>query len=129
MKPEPGQTHSFDFNPSLQWQDTEIDVSAGEKYIITASGCWMDLYIPVSANGYNIPFLAEEKKRVPGQKLAALMGVIGQTDKDAFLIGKSCEKIFTVSGRLFLFVNDMKAGGFYWKNNWGKMRVDIERIA
>jgi hypothetical protein len=127
MKLEINQSQIINLDPSLQWQDTEIDVVAGEKYTITANGCWVDLYIPVSGNGYNMPFVSEEKKRVPGQKLAALMGAVGQTDEDAFLIGKSCEKTFTGSGRLYLFVNDMKIGGWFWRNNSGTMKVEIRR--
>jgi hypothetical protein len=128
MKLEINQSQIINLNPSLQWQDTEIDIVAGEKYSITASGEWKDWCKSVSGEGYNYPLLPKKFKRVPGEKLAALMGAVGQTDKGAFLIGKSCEKTFTGSGRLYLFVNDMKIGGWFWRNNSGTMKVGIRRV-
>jgi hypothetical protein len=111
----PGKTHEFDVAASAQWIDTGLDLRAGEKLHITATGSitypagnsskskprtfgpeglargWADLIrqYPVSSAGHG-----------------ALIGRLGSGDAaQAFLLGADQQYQAPVAGRLFLGIN------------------------
>lgn len=109
------------------WNETDLEVRAGETYIFLAKGEWTDWYIVSEADGYEMWHmnLFRSYKRSPENKWFALMGSIGKTDT-IFLIGRMMKKTFMKTGKLYLFANDVR--GFYF-NNKGSIIVTIRRIA
>lgn len=130
MKLEIGQSKTLKIDPALKWQDTDVDISAGEEYKFTARGTWVDLFIVTNADGFKGKLIMpkSDRKRAPEFNWFALMGSLNENDAVYFLIGKEKQKIFNSSGRLFCFANDMKSGGFYLNNNWGNVKLTITRV-
>jgi hypothetical protein len=111
------------------WNDTNIDMDAGERYMLTASGRWIDFFIPSSPDGYSSPLssimLLNRFLRHPAGKLFSLIGCLDRRVEQQFIIGRGVTFDPEVSGRLYCFANDVP--GFYW-NNWGHIALTIKRI-
>jgi hypothetical protein len=119
-----------------EWVETPVWVKAGDTLDFQAVGCWVDLVIPCTADGYAAGFFyaIHELPRIPDDgRYFRLMGRISTDGKQpaddvpelTFPIGaKRSGWKANADGRLFVFANDRK--GFYW-NNWGAIRLSIER--
>lgn len=109
-----------------RWNDSDLEVAAGETYEFTATGEWRDLSIKRDAGGYikNYMKIFEKWRRSPKDKWFALMGSINH-DYD-FLIGTGTKQTMNYHGSLSFYANDVK--GFYW-NNFGEVEVVVKRIA
>lgn len=112
--------HSKDY-----WNNTELAVQTGEKYLFDASGNWTDSYIDTDADGFSKWYMAAFSmlKRSPSNKWFTLMGSLNKNK--CFLIGKQRSIEFNESGILHCFANDVK--GFYG-NNKGSISLKITRI-
>ncbi len=108
-------------------QQTGIQVTKGETYLITAKGEWQDADFPPSdANGFKgftAPmFFGMLLKPLPSQYYMKLCGKVGNWK---FPIGTSATITMKRSGELLLFANDAK--GFF-DNNSGEIVVTISKV-
>jgi hypothetical protein len=112
----------------LFWNCTGLQLEAGQTYIITASGCWVDFFIPHGPDGgpstfaYLRPF--EPRRRLPTQNWFILAGAIDSDPSTVFSIGSYREYTATRCGELTCFANDVPE--FYW-NNWGHVTMALTR--
>lgn len=109
------------------FQPTNIQVTKGETYQITAEGEWQDADFPTSdANGFKgftAPmFFGMLLKPLPGQYYMKLCGKVGGWK---FPIGTFAEIKAKRTGELLLFANDAK--GFF-DNNRGTIKVTVKKI-
>jgi hypothetical protein len=130
MKLKPGEeTAVIPINSRERWNDTQIDVDPGERYQFTASGKWVDFYIPASPDGFSTPLSSilpfERYLRHPDSKFFALIGCLDRRPEQQFVIGRGASFEPSVHGRLFCFANDVP--GFYW-NNWGRVDLTVKRL-
>lgn len=106
------------------WNDTAINIKAGERLHFNATGQWKDFIILTDANGFSKwhlkPF--EKLRRKPDSPWFSLIGAIDH--KHLFHIDLENTIKMPASGRLYLFANDVKY--FYWNNN-GCVFVEIYR--
>jgi hypothetical protein len=104
----------------LFWNRTGILLQANHTYTITASGRWVDFFIPHGPDGDPSPFAYmrsfESKRRLPTHNWFVLSGAIDCDPATAFPIGSHCKYTPTQSGELTCFANDVP--GFYWNNWW-----------
>lgn len=110
------------------WHDTRVCTRAGEEYQFSASGSWIDWYIPCDANGWVsiIPLKPlEAMRRMPDANWFALVGCIERDLKHTFLIGREARVKMSAGGELYCFAND--APWAYW-NNLGSLKLKITRI-
>lgn len=107
------------------WNETEIEIQAGEAYTFDAIGLWQDLLKKCDACGYTSTYmnLYNRWKRSKDNHWFALIGSINQ--RNDFLIGKSNQITFHENGKLYCYANDVM--GFYW-NNFGQISLTITRI-
>ena len=111
------------------WNDTGIDVAAGETLGFAASGAWIDLNYSSDAGGYDPPrwmHLFEGIRRHPRGRWFELTGCIGRRRFGGFSIGNRAQVRMPAAGRLYLYANDVP--GFY-RNNRDALRVTVTRIA
>ena len=105
---------------------TQIVVSKGETYKISAEGKWQDSDFPPSDatgfKGFTAPmFFGMLLKPLPSQYYMKLCGKVGNWK---FPIGISTEVIMKRDGELLLFANDAK--GFF-DNNSGILKVTLKK--
>jgi hypothetical protein len=107
------------------WNDTAIEIMAGEQYQFDVTGTWKDLTVKTDADGYSNLYMSlfNKLKRSKENKWFALMGSLDQSGY--FLIGKTNEVSFNQTGKLYCFANDVR--GFYW-NNSGSVTLKVTRI-
>ena len=103
------KTFSVPVPASQVWTDTTIDLNAGEKIRISASGTIQ--YSGAAASGpEGLPRGWKDLLRVPPVKDAGRGALIGRVrDFDAalpFFVGARLEYVVPISGRLFLGVNE-----------------------
>lgn len=111
------------------WNDTSIQLIAGNEYRLTAAGQWSDWYIPCTADGFASPnmFLRifEWLRRAPHERWFALIGAIDRNPRTQFLIGAQRTMIAPATGKLTCFANDV---GFAYWNNRGSVELTITRL-
>jgi hypothetical protein len=93
------------------WSDTHIDLNAGEKILISATGT---IQYPGDASGpAGLARTWKDLLRIPPVKDAgrgALIGKVGDFDAALpFLVGARAEFVAPIAGRLFLGVNQQEA--------------------
>jgi hypothetical protein len=106
------KTFSVSVPASQIWTDTKIDLKAGEKIRITATGTIQ--YPGTTASGpEGLPRGWKDLLRVPPVKDAgrgALIGRVGDFDAALpFLVGAKVEYVVPIAGRLFLGVNEQSS--------------------
>lgn len=138
--PRPPGPDNMQQNPQLpltievcsreKWNDTGIQVSAGETYRFEATGEWDDASHRCGPEGYDSPnFIlraAEKLRRVPNARWFALIGVVNHDLSTAFVIGQGVQQTFAASGPLSCFANDVSF--MYW-NNKGSVKLTITKIS
>lgn len=118
-----------------QWVATPVEVKAGDLLTFTASGTWVDFYIPCSADGFAAPlfYLLKKPPRIDDKdRYFRLMGrIVAPDDPPAaddpsatFPIGRRGAHIAERPGLLYVFANDR--AGHYW-NNWGQVHLRVQR--
>lgn len=111
------------------WNDTGILLVAGQEYRLTATGRWVDWYIPCDADGFASPNPAfwpfEWLRRAPAERWFALVGALERDPRTMFLIGAQRTVIAPASGELTCFANDVWLA--YW-NNRGALQLTVERV-
>jgi len=113
---QPGKSYELDVAAQNQWQDTNIDLRAGEKLHITATG---NASYPAgrSSNAQPRSFGADGLKRgfadlvhqyaVTDAGHGALIGRLGSDEAgQPFLVGAALDYEAPVAGRLFLGLNE-----------------------
>ena len=111
-----------------QWNRTGIALAAGERYLFTAKGKWVDFFLvhgpagDPSRLGYMRLF--ERSRRVPSADWFALIGALNCELGTAFVIGGSKDVIVKSAGELTCFANDVPC--MYW-NNWGRVELLVQR--
>ncbi|MEH2203370.1 MAG: hypothetical protein V7K53_04700 [Nostoc sp.] len=113
------------------WNATGIYLEIGATYKFEVEGeqFWCDAWIRSDADGYTQPWLswAEMFRRKPNENWFSLIGNIGQSGEQKFLIGKKLEKYkATSSGELFCYANDVPIMYF---NNRGTLSLTITRLS
>jgi hypothetical protein len=129
MQLSPGQPPViFDIFAKEKWNDTGLNVHAGEVYELSAIGIWHDASIPSGPEGYEssklVLRLFAPFRRRPKDLWFALIGAVGQREETAFLIGKGCEWVVKEDGILNCYANDVS--GFYF-NNSGEVTLTVLR--
>src|ERR1043165_2735120 len=107
----------------LRWNRTGIALAAGEQYLITATGRWVDFFLchgPAGDPGRGYMRLLDQRKRIPTENWFALIGALDCNPNTAFLIGKERDITIQVAGKLTCFANDVSS--MYW-NNWGHVEL------
>lgn len=107
------------------WNETGVEIMAGEEYLFEADGTWKDLVISTDADGYSNLYmrLFNKLKRSRENKWFALIGSLNKSG--GFLIGKNNKILFNHGGDLYCYANDIY--GFYW-NNSGHITLKITRL-
>jgi uncharacterized protein (DUF2235 family) len=127
---QPGQSTIAGIHARATWNDTAVQVRAGERYRFAASGRWYDATISSGPAGYASPSIAfravERLRRVRHANWFALIGAIGQDDTATFVIGEGTELVATADGIVSAFANDLP---FLYRNNSGAVRLTITRLA
>jgi hypothetical protein len=114
--PNPASSRQFDVDGTKQWVDTSMDLRAGEKLQITATGTITYPADPSSKSPSPRSFGPDGLARgwkdllheyaVPDAGHGALSGRLGSGDAaQPFLIGSTKEYVAPVAGRLFLGIN------------------------
>ena len=115
---------------SQKWNNTRVQVSAGETYRFEAKGEWIDWHNKCGPEGYDstnfILRSAEKLRRIPSAKWFALIGLVNQDLATAFVISNGVTKTFNQNGILYCFANDVPF--MYW-NNKGDIQLTITRIS
>ncbi len=124
---EQGELKSVNIDAKEFWNHTGIELKAGQQYLLKAEGKWKDWYIETDANGYSRWYLRpfEIFRRIHKENWFALIGTIGESLSNAFLIGTGpTDYTPPISGELVCFANDMQA--FYW-NNYNSVQLTVTR--
>lgn len=112
-----------------KWNDTELQLLAGEEYLIEATGRWHDASNASGPGGYKSPSLlfrlAEIFRRVPNANWFALIAAIGQDESRAFVIGESSRLTVLKDGVMYCFANDLR---FLYCNNSGMVTITVTRL-
>ena len=111
------------------WNHTGVIVKAGETYGFTATGRWVDWFIPHNPNGdpsasWYMRFV-QRWRRVKDANWFALIGAVNNDKATAFVIGDGGVHKMTGSGELTCFANDII--WLYW-NNHGQIELLVSRI-
>ena len=110
-----------------RWNETNIALVAGKRYLITATGKWVDFFLchgPAGDPGRGYMRLFDHRKRVPNENWFALIGALGCNPNTAFLIGNKRDITIQTAGELTCFANDMSS--MYW-NNWGHVELCVKQ--
>lgn len=130
MRLDPQQSINVEIRAREKWNDTGVQVSAGESYLFAATGQWDDASHTCGPDGYPSPnFIlraAERLRRVPAAPWFALIGAVNQDSATTFFIGKGITRAFNGNGSLSCFANDVSF--MYW-NNRGSVELKITRIS
>jgi hypothetical protein len=133
----PGKSYQFDLDGSKQWLDTNLDVRAGEKIHITASGT---ITYPATesskskARSFGPDGLSRgfadliHQYAVPDAGHGAVIGRLGAEDAGGqpFLIGSSLDFEAPVANRLSLGINQSEKDG---QTAQGSFHVTIEVVS
>ncbi len=125
-----GDTQTAAVLAKPHWNATGIQLSAGERYSMSAAGRWVDWYIPHGPEGdpsdslYMKAF--EPLRRVKDANWFELIGALDSDIATAFPIGKGRDYAAQKNGELTCFANDVE--GFYF-NNYGQVTLTVVRIA
>ncbi|MDY6839641.1 MAG: LecA/PA-IL family lectin, partial [Thermodesulfobacteriota bacterium] len=105
----------------VEWTNTFIPVSSGDKLTITATGLWgvgQGSGSGVGPDGETN--IANDYYPLPGERIGAL---IGKIDDQVFLVGSSLTATVDVSGYLFLGANETP---YCRGNEWGSLCVAVQ---
>lgn len=133
MKFSVGDAVEIAVDPAKHFQETGLQVAAGEEYAFEAHGEWADASRRCGPEGWSAwwtrPFL--RFSRMPDKDFFYLCGNVSQSDSVNFAIGQQTVERMKIDGKLYLFANDIY--WLYWNNNaltaeeGGPMRVKIRR--
>ncbi len=112
-----------------KWNNTTVEVHAGESYRFEAKGTWYDASISSGPGGYtrsSLLFrLVQLFRRSPPDNWFALIGTIGYDKSSRFLIGCGVEKTISRDGVVFCYANDLP---LTYGNNSGCLKLKIIRL-
>jgi hypothetical protein len=112
-----------------RWNDTDIVVMEGVRYLLTAEGSWTDWHLQCGPEGYSSPGLGlrltERWRRVPEAPWFALIGSISRRRDCTVIVGASLRWTAPATGPLYCYANDLPC--MYW-NNIGAVTLVVERL-
>lgn len=138
-----GQSKTINVRAANYWNDSGLRVAVGEVYEFSApkNKIWIDLTIPSTADGYATSIIMnackgitfgfcsvvngpggaqylDSQKRVPTANFFTLIGNVGATESQSFVIGTT--KVVTIdhSGKFYAFAND-------WPSRYGNNSLAI----
>ena len=121
-----GESVTSEIRAGSFWNKTGVQLVAGQRHLMTASGHWVDFFIRHEPDGDPSDSwylrLFESKRRLAGENWFVLVGALDSDPATAFRIGSQCEYIAPAAGELTCFANDVP--GFYW-NNWGHVTLIV----
>ena len=127
-----GEPHSFTVFAQRPWNSSGLRIVKGGCYRFRVSEVenWRDKGHPATPGEgiLAVPWLLRIfgwLRRFRENNWYTLVGNIGQTSNQSFLIGSGSEHWAVASGELFAFAND--AWGFYG-NNEGTLKITVTRI-
>jgi hypothetical protein len=114
-----------------KWNKTGIHMVAGQEYMLSAKGEWIDWFIQYGPDGgasrSNLFLkLFEWARRMPHENWFALIGAIDSDQRTAFLIGSSRVYRASVSGELTCYANDVP---WAYGNNKGSVTLNVRMSA
>jgi hypothetical protein len=127
---ELGHTAYVEVCAKRAWNDSGIDVVAGQSYSFSVPGSemWQDWWQRCRADGYsdrNFLKPLRRFRRAPAGKWMQLVGTIGRQRRFSILIGSHLIDFFPpFPGRLYFFANDLPWMG--WQNR-GMIALRITR--
>ena len=111
---------------ACRWNDTGIDLAAGQAYDLVAEGQWIDSTIVSGPDGNPDPVWSQRLLagwlRAPGERYFTLIGALDRDRTSLFRIGTGTLYKPPRAGRLTCFANDVL--GFYG-NNHGAIRLTV----
>jgi len=121
-----GESVTVEISATNFWNKTGIQLVGGRRHLMSASGHWVDFFIPHGpdgdpSNGWYLR-LFERKRRLPQENWFVLAGALDSDLSTAFRIGSRCDYTALTTGELTCFANDVR--GFYW-NNWGHVTLTV----
>lgn len=125
---EVGETITLTIQSAPKWNWTGLRLVAGHTYqmSVDANDTWDDWTVITNADGYDAQNLEpfEPYRRVPDANWFALIGTVGLSLDEAFLIGTGTTYTPTSTGLMFPFANDLPI--MYW-NNEGDVSLVVTR--
>jgi hypothetical protein len=110
----------------LIWNDTRINLVAGQEYHFQATGQWTDWTITCNADGFDSPNLflrlSEGLRRMPHAPWFSFIGSIDKDKQSFFLIGTNKKFTAPKTGRLYGFANDVIIA---YGNNRGSIQLTV----
>lgn len=126
---EVGETVTLTVSAAPKWNWTGLRLVAGHTYQMSVDGSdnWNDWTVITNADGYDAQNLEpfEPYRRVPDANWFALIGSVGLSLDEAFLIGTGTTYTPSSTGLMFPFANDLPI--MYW-NNEGDVSLVVTRI-
>jgi hypothetical protein len=111
------------------WNNTGINLVAGQKYHFQATGQWTDWKYTCDADGYQSPNfffkLCESLRRMPQAPWFALIGSIDKDKNSFFLIGTDKNITAQKTGQLYCFANDVIIA---YGNNQGSIELNVTHL-
>jgi len=110
-----------------RWNDSGIQLQAGQLYAYEAQGCWTDWWIQCSAEGYERCWLRPLRRfrRYPSAAWFQLIASLDRRPECSWPLHGSGRFTAPASGRLWLYANDAPIA--YW-NNRGALRFTLQPI-
>jgi hypothetical protein len=125
-----GESTEILVHAELAWNNSRLVLVAGATYDLTVPGeqTWKDSSVVSTADGYPskpMQIFWERFRRVPAANWFTLIGTIGRTMRNPFVIGTKLLNFSpSTSGRFYCFANDVRF--MYW-NNCGSIRMTVMR--
>src|SRR5262249_26085531 len=114
-----------------KWNHTGIRMEMGQRYLMTAEGEWIDLFLKYGPEGGPSRFsylrLFEHQRRIATADWFALCGAVDENEATQFVIGAGREYTAPATGELTCFANDVP-GGFFLFNNRGSVELHVTPI-
>ncbi len=115
----------------IEWNDTGIDLLAGARFLMTATGSWHDRQFRAGPEGMLPQNLVQRifapLLRFPNGHYMTLIGCVDQDMGSAFAIGAKANYKVTRSGRLWCFANDVRIAFASYGNNTGAVELIVDR--
>ncbi len=111
------------------WNHSGIELQKGNQYKLEVSGDqhWKDWHVEAGPDGFEKWYMKmfEPLRRVSHANWFALIGALGRSKENCFVIGRSISLAPILAGELVCFANDVR--GFYF-NNSGSIELKVTRL-
>lgn len=126
---ELGEIRTSPVEARRRWNHTGIQLTAGHRYLLSATGTWTDWNTTCGPDGHpgdKLLFrVTRRMKRARRLPWFALVGALDEDPDTHFLIGTAAEFTPQRDGELTCFASDVSF--MYW-NNSGELALTVKRI-